>query len=162
MKNIATQLTDAILDNFYMDGYLNLFDTKEEAIETSASVITTLKKGDSRLTKWISNDQEILSALPSPELSPRSISLDLKYTSIERTLSILWSPRKGSIPIKVSKREVPLTKRAFFSYTSSIFDPFGILTPVLLEPKVIIQSLRKENLDWDDEIPEELRNRFVK
>ena len=43
-----------------------------------------------------------------------------------------------------------------------MFDPFDILTPSILELEVIIQSLWKENLDWDDEIPEELRKWFVK
>ena len=38
-----------------------------------------------------------------------------------------------------------------------MFDPFDILTPSILELEVIIQSLWRENLDWDDEIPEELR-----
>ena len=61
----------AILDNFYMGNYLDLFDTKEELIETSESVITTYKAGGFRLTKWISSDKDILSALSSAELSPR-------------------------------------------------------------------------------------------
>ena len=103
-----------------------------------------------------------MSALPSAELSPSSINLDLRDTGIETALGILLNPHKDSLQIKVSKRKVPLTKRGILRYTSSIFDPFGILIPVLLEPKVIIQSLWKENLDWDDEIPEELRNRSVK
>ena len=90
------------------------------------------------------------------------INLSLEDTGIERALGILWNPRKDSLQIKVSKREVQLTKRGILSYTSSIFDLFGILTPVVLEPKVIIQSLWKNYLDWDDEIPEELRNQFVK
>lgn len=100
-------MKDAILDNFYIDDYLDSFDTKEEAIETSENVITTLKTGGFRLTKWISNDQEILSALPSAELSPSSINLDLEDTSIKRVLGILWNPRKDSLQIKVSNREVP-------------------------------------------------------
>ena len=61
----------AILDNFYMDNYLDSFDTKEELIETSESVITTHKAGGFQLTKWISSNKDILSALSSAELSPR-------------------------------------------------------------------------------------------
>ena len=96
------------------------------------------------------------------KLSLVSINLDLEDTDIERALSILWNSHKDSLQNKVSKREVPLTKRGILSYTSSIFEPFGILTPVILEPKVIIQSLWNENLDLDYEIPEGLRNQFVK
>ena len=98
-----------------------------------------------------------MSGFPSAELSPTTINLDL-----EDALGMLWNPQKDSLQIKVSKREVPLTKRGILSYTRAIFDPFGILTPVILEPKVIIQTLWKEGLDWDDEIPEELSNQLIK
>ena len=80
-------------------------------------------------------------------------NLDKEDTSIEKALGILWNPHKDSLQIKVSKREVPLTKR-ILSYTSSIFEMFGILNPVILETKAIIQGLWKQNLNWDDEIPE--------
>ena len=56
ITNITNRVKDAILDNFYMDDYLDSLDTTEEAIETSGSVITTLKTGAFRLTKWVSND----------------------------------------------------------------------------------------------------------
>ena len=45
ITNITTHVKDAILDNFYMDDYLDSFDAKEEAIETSGSVIKTFKTG---------------------------------------------------------------------------------------------------------------------
>ena len=35
---------------------------------------------------------------------------NLEDTGIERALGILWNPRKDSLKIKVSKREVPLEK----------------------------------------------------
>ena len=53
-----------------MHDYLDPFDTKEESIETSQNVITTLETGGFQLTRWISNNQEILSALLSLEWSP--------------------------------------------------------------------------------------------
>ena len=61
----------------------------------------------------------------------------------------------------IQKRR-PIKKRGILSSTSSIFDPFGILTPVILELKDIVRNIWKENLDRDDQIPEELRNWSVK
>lgn len=96
-------MKDVSLDNIYMHDYLDLFDTKEESIETSQNVITTLETGGFQLTKWISNNQEILSALPSLELSPSSINLDLEGTSIGRALGILWNPHKEPFKTKYPK-----------------------------------------------------------
>ena len=40
---------------------------------------------------------------------------------------------------------------------SSIYDPLGLVVPVLLTGKNILQALCKENADWDDPLPEKLR-----
>ena len=58
--------------------------------------------------------------------------------SIERALEILWNPVTDALQIKVTAKDVPLTKRGILSYTSSIFDPLAILPPFILEPKLII------------------------
>ena len=39
-----------------------------------------------------------------------------------------------------------------------MFDPLGI---IILEPKLIIQSLWKQKIDWDSEIPTDLKQRFL-
>ena len=39
---------------------------------------------------------------------------------------------------------------------STIYDPLGILTPVLLKPKKIIQDLWEKKIDWDETIPHQL------
>lgn len=77
-----------------MDDYSYRLNSKEEAIETSESIITTLKTGGFRLTKRISNNQKILNVLPSAELSLSSINLDLEDAGIEKTFVILWNPHK--------------------------------------------------------------------
>ena len=35
-----------------------------------------------------------------------------------------------------------------------IYDPFGFVTPVLFHGKVFVQELWKEELAWDEELPE--------
>ena len=39
------------------------------------------------------------------------------------------------------------------SIVSSVFDPFGILTPSLIEAQYIIQQLWREKVNWDEPIP---------
>ena len=144
-----------------MDDYLDSFNTQSEAMEIS-QVMAALKEGGFGLTKWTSNDSRILDNLPLSKILAASINLDLDDTNIERMLGIISNPKMDTLQIKVSDRETPMTKRGILSYTSSIFDPLGILSPIILEPKLIIQSLWKEKVDWDDEIPYNLKNRFEK
>ena len=57
--------------------------------------------------------------------------------------------------------KVTVTKRGILSYTSSIFDPLGILARIILEPKLIIQTLWRENIYRDKNIPADLEQKFV-
>ena len=55
----------------------------EDAINTS--------EGGFRLTKWVSNNQQILKTLPSQEIPSTFINLDFYNISIERALTMLWN-----------------------------------------------------------------------
>ena len=148
IPNIIARVKEAITENFYMDNYLDSINTQSEAMEISQQVMAALKEGGFRLTKWTSNDSQILDTLPLSEKSAASVNLDLDDTSIERALGILWNPKMDTLQIKVSDRETPMTKRGILSYTSSsIFDTLSILLPIILAPKLIIQSLWKEKVD---------------
>ena len=57
--------------------------------------------------------------------------------------------------------KVTVTKRGILSYTSSIFDPLGILARIILEPKLMIQTLWRENIYRDKNIPADLKQKFV-
>ena len=107
-------------------------------------VTKALSEGGFRLTKWVSNDQQILKPSPSQEVSSTLINLDFDDALIERALGILWNPGTDPLQIKVTAKDVPLTKRGILSYISPILDPLGILAPIILEPKLIIQRLWKQ------------------
>ena len=51
--------------------------------------------------------------------------------------------------------------RGILSYTSSIFDPLGILARIILEPKLIIQTLWREKIYRGKNIPADLKQKFV-
>lgn len=43
-----------------------------------------------------------------------------------------------------------------------MFDPLGLLAPLVLVGKRILQELRRDGADWDDQVPEPLRSRWEK
>ena len=78
-----------ILDNFYMDDYLDSFSETDSAISTIKDVICILSTGGFRLHKWIADSQEILLSLPVSEVSSKILNLELNEISIERALGLL-------------------------------------------------------------------------
>ena len=86
---IVSRAEKAITDNFYMDDYLDSFHTVQKAIKVSNNVGNALREGGFRLTKWLSNDQQIVKASLSQEVPSTLINLDFDDISIEKALGIL-------------------------------------------------------------------------
>ena len=55
-------------------------------------------------------------------------------------------------------KEKPLTSRGVLSILSSIYDPLVFGTSFLVKGKQIIQKLCQLNLNWDEDIPDEISN----
>ena len=45
------------------------------------------------------------------------------------------------------------TKRGVLSAVASIFDPIGFLTPFILKAKLLLQSMWRLKIGWDDKLP---------
>ncbi|CAJ0602620.1 unnamed protein product [Cylicocyclus nassatus] len=52
------------------------------------------------------------------------------------------------------------TKRTVTQQLASVYDPMGLLVPLLLPAKIFMQSLWKEGLDWDTPLPAQLRDQW--
>ena len=48
-----------------------------------------------------------------------------------------------------------ITKRGILKFSSSPFDLLGLVAPILLKPKLLIQDLWKAKVGWDIRIPEQ-------
>ena len=126
---IISRAEEAITDNFYMDDYLDSFHTVQKAIKVSNDVTNALSERGFHLTKWVSNDQQILKALPAQEVSSTLINLDFDDISIETALGISWNPGTDVLQIKVTAKDVPLTKGGILKLVSTIFCQIFIFSP---------------------------------
>ena len=52
------------------------------------------------------------------------------------------------------------TRRSLLKITSSFFDPLGILSPVLVQMKLLFQMLCQGNIAWDAPLPEPVRRQW--
>ena len=155
VKNETELIQNVVNDNFYMDDFLYSLSNEKDLITITSQIMSVLNTHGFRLRKFISNSSFILNSLPSSEVSPNFINLDLASEHLERTLGLIWDVNRDQFTFKPVTKTFPNTKRGMLSMISSIYDPLGILVPSLIKPKKLMQDLWKEKIEWDETIPPE-------
>ena len=151
------EIREIVKKNFYVDGGLFSKQSTEQAVHSSSELMRMLRKGNFRLTKFISNDKDLLAAIPAEERTIKN--LDLDKLLIERALGQQWNIDTDTFGVKTSPplaRPGRDTRRGCLSTLSSIFDPLGMIGPVLLPAKRVLQKTWQLKLHWDDKLPEDL------
>ncbi|XP_062534640.1 uncharacterized protein LOC134203809 [Armigeres subalbatus] len=82
----------------------------------------------------------------------------MDVNGVIKTLGLLWDPVEDEflfrVPALAITSRVP-TKREVLSEIAKLFDPLGILGPIVVLAKLVMQQLWWKKLDWDDAISSE-------
>ncbi|XP_068896106.1 uncharacterized protein [Tenebrio molitor] len=146
-----------ILRDFYMDDLLTGTNSLNEAIQIRDEITSILKGGGFQLCKWASNCAELLpKSTDSSEIS-KFITLDLQADT--KTLGLLWNCATDKLKYNISDFSTnPVTKRGILSIIAQIYDLIGLISPIVVRAKIILQNLWSLNLDWDDQVPPSIEN----
>ena len=145
---------EAALKSFYVDDLLKSLRDEETAVQVATELIELLKLGGFRLCKFTSNSRVVLEALPQSEVSPSAIVNLEDGACLERALGVSWDTTQDVFTFFSEIKDAPMTKRGILRTTSSLYDPFGFLTPFILKAKILLQELWREKLEWDEEVRE--------
>ena len=77
-------------------------------------------------------------------------------------LGLQWYTERDEFGVKSPKFELNVipTKREVLQKISEIFDPLGMISPVMIKMKIFMQDLWKEKLEWNDPLKESLYNKW--
>ncbi len=158
------KIINAILNQFYVDDYLNSAMTSQDGVTEILGVQECLKNKGFNLTKFMANSKDIIRAIPNEHRAAelKNMDLDIENLPIDRALGQHWNAETDEIIWLRKTKSKPNTKRGVLSTVSSVFDPCGYLAPVVLEGKLIFQSECREAHDWDTPLSEENLKRWEK
>ncbi|XP_074621676.1 uncharacterized protein LOC141880115 [Acropora palmata] len=144
-----------------MDDLFKSVPSLLEACSLQAGLVNLLSLGGFRLTKWISNDKDLLTAIPA-ELRAQSVRTigEEGILPTERALGVIWDVHKDAFLFKIKPKELADTRRKVISLTASIFDPIGFLARFIVRAKIFFQSLWKLRQGWDEKVPEEIQQEW--
>ncbi|XP_037932704.1 uncharacterized protein LOC119667483 [Teleopsis dalmanni] len=145
-----------LCDNFYVDDGLGGSDSLITAIEAQRQLIHILKKHQFYLRKWSANHPQLLKNISQDD---QEVNLDFTNDNNEsiKTLGLFWLPKADLFGIKVQMvTEGIITTRVVSSDLARLFDPLGLLAPVIVKAKIFIQHLWQLKLSWDEPLPTDL------
>src|SRR5664279_1022300 len=86
------EIIDTVHRNFYVDDCLKSVQSKKHAVELVQNLSRLLARGGFRLTKWISNDRDVLGSIPECDVAKKmqSLNLDIDDLLAEHALGVHW------------------------------------------------------------------------
>uniref|UniRef100_A0A182I0G9 Uncharacterized protein n=1 Tax=Anopheles arabiensis TaxID=7173 RepID=A0A182I0G9_ANOAR len=152
---------EALLNHFYVDDYIGGANTEEEAAELYKQLVALLSKGGFSLQKWSTNSERLLESIPPKD---RASKTEVNFISDDpvKTLGVVWLPASDHLYVQANTNEFvePLTKRKVYSMIARLFDPIGLVAPIVSWAKIKMQKLWLASLNWDDTLPTELMNEW--
>ncbi|KAG8180718.1 hypothetical protein JTE90_004677 [Oedothorax gibbosus] len=116
-----------------------------------------MKRGGFHLRKWRANVPAILEDVLAEEEDLTLVDDDVKVIGMK------WNPRTDLFGFKVTpcEKKKNFSKPAILAETSRVFDPIGFISSCVVLMKILLQDVWKQNLAWDQPIPEELNKRWL-
>ncbi|XP_043064470.1 uncharacterized protein LOC122320342 [Drosophila ficusphila] len=164
------EAVDVLKHEMYVDDILSGAYSIRSAEEKRLQVTGAIKSAYMELRKWSCNHASLLSAVPAEHQRSQTL-LNWDNDDIIKTLGLYWLPNQDAFKYKIHA-EVSLgsTKRIILSNIARLFDPLGLIAPVIVSAKLIIKDVtmakqtQKDGfqvfLGWDGPVPEELALRW--
>jgi hypothetical protein len=76
-----------------------------------------------------------------------------------------WDNKSDEFKFEIAKvgeraKTLSPTKRNLLTVLASLFDPLGIVSPVIVCAKILFQEVCKDKVDWDENFTEELLHKW--
>lgn len=144
-----SQYADKIKDSLYVDNLQGTMSNESDIIDFYHTVNHTMAEANMPLQSWCTNSQELQKVV------------SIEQNDDQKLLGITWNVKGDTLNIsEVSFESGPLTKRKLLSNLSRVFDPLGLLSPLTVPARVLMQEVWKLRLDWDSMLPETIQEQW--
>ncbi|XP_049291622.1 uncharacterized protein LOC125768263 [Anopheles funestus] len=144
----------ALRKNFYVDDFIGGANSVEEATLLRDELAELLLKGGFELRKWTSNCPDVLRGLDESQIGTTSKMSFASHEAV-KTLGISWVPQEDWLLFEglCQPDTDVITKRSVLSTIAKMYDPLGMIAPIVIRAKMIMQEIWTYSCDWDDALP---------
>lgn len=145
-----------IKSDFYIDDLASGCHDIEDALKIQSEITAYMLEGGFPLRKWVSNSKEFLDNIPVEHRDGAPIDFKCNEELSVSTLGSVWFYGTDQFGFNVRNVSVvgfaKITKRKIFSEILKTYDPMGLLAPVTIANKLLMQSIWELDVNWDDSL----------
>ena len=149
LDSYGNDLSKKLKDDIYVDNIITGTNSLDEAILLYRGAKSMFNDASMNLRERISNDRQLNQIIKKE---------DLAICDSVKVLGHTWNIGTDSISLKrvnIMSESNQVTKRNVLKEISSLFDPLGLFSLILLKGKLLLQTMWSKRLDWDDAISTE-------
>ncbi|XP_069184623.1 uncharacterized protein [Procambarus clarkii] len=154
LKKSNSPYKTEISNNLYVDNFQRTTYDENKLVVIYHEANRELLGANMPLQSWATNNKQ-LNQMIEEEFPDYKVPHKLKVFGME------WNTSTDKLNIKsVDFNHSPLTMRKLLSHVSKPFDPLGLLSPILIKGKLLMQECWQRNLRWDETLPEDLQEKW--
>ena len=156
--------------DMFVDDLISGADSREEAEIIAKEAVAIAADAKMPLRRWRTNDQKLqkkLSALcPSEQ---EATQLIFQGEDVTKVLGTVWDRERDVLTFETAaivehcatiRHRTNL--RTVLSVSSRVYDSLGLISPVVIFTLILMQRIWKRRLDWDEELPAEMKRELWK
>ncbi|XP_052227388.1 uncharacterized protein LOC127842105 [Dreissena polymorpha] len=146
-QNKDCNAVNVIERDLNVDNVISSFESETEVLKYFHESRTLMSKAGMNLRSWSSNSEAL------QKVALRENVLDEE--DVTKVLGLRWKTESDTMQFVI--RNIPevleVTQRMILKFSSQIYDPLGLLSPVTVRAKIMLQDIWKGNYDWDTPLP---------
>jgi hypothetical protein len=135
---------------FYVDDCLKAVDSVEHGVKLIKQLTALLAKGGFHITKWLSNAPAVTSCVPECD------RVKTNFVDVyAKALGVDWNVEEDKFVFAKELPDKPMTRRGILGVLCAVYDPLGVLSPLVVTAKLILQELARRSADWIEQLTDE-------
>ncbi|XP_060588234.1 uncharacterized protein LOC132743696 [Ruditapes philippinarum] len=153
--NASNPAANIITRDLYVDNVISSFQQEQDLLTYFRYARALMSEAGFNLRSWTSNSSKLCEYAVAEKV--------LDKDKVVKVLGMLWDPDNDEMSFvqRTIVNSERTTKRFILKQTSKLYDPLGLLSPVTVRAKLLVQDLWKKKFDWDTPLPVDIINTWT-
>ena len=161
-KSRLPESVSEVLKSLYVDDLISGAPTVPEAKQLKCEATEIFADTKFELHKWHSNEPalETNCANYEPTFAKQQLG-SVSTPGKGKLLGVPWDKSEDTLSVTFPNSPPEMTKRGILANLAKLYDPLGIVSPVMLEGKRIYRETCNQKVSWDAPLPEVIAKQWT-